>query len=207
MKSFVFIFSMALMFSWGGMAQVTEKVYTSVDKVPVFGKYGGNVKKYIRKNVAYPLDALVKETEGEVLVSFVVTSKGLVNNVQVEKGLTKSIDNEALRLVEGMKKWKPAKVGGTAVASKVTIPVGFYLTDANRNLSKQLQPFYAKGQPPLFVLDNKKVMGIKTVEYYNIKSIRVVKGEKAVAMYGEDAKNGVLVVETKRGTPRDYQMY
>ena len=106
-----------------------------------------------------------------------------------------------------MEKWKPAKLNGQDVATKVTIPVYFYLSQENKELAQQLKPFYVDNKPPLFVIDKKKVMGLTTLDYYNVKSIRVIKGEKAISLYGEDAKNGVLVVETKRGTPRDYQRY
>ena len=74
-------------------------------------------------------------------------------------------------------------------------------------MAKQLKPFYVNNKPPLFVLDNKKVEGVANIEYYNVKSIRVIKGEKAIALYGDEGKNGVLVIQTKRGTSRDYQRY
>ena len=106
-----------------------------------------------------------------------------------------------------MEKWKPAQLNGMEVATKVTIPVHFYLSQENKDLAQQLKPFYENNKPPLFVIDKKKVLGLTTLEYYNIKSVRVIKGDKAINLYGEDARNGVLVIETKRGTPRDYQMY
>lgn len=185
----------------------SEKIYETVTKVPVFTKNGGNVQKYLAKNIQYPVDALAKEVEGKVMVSFVVGSDGTLNNINLEKGLSPSTDKEALRVVATMEKWKPAKIDGQEVATKVTIPVHFYLSQENKDLAQKIKPFYVDNKPPLFVIDKKKVMGLTTLEYYNIKSIRVIKGEKAINIYGEDAKNGVLVVETKRGTPRDYQRY
>lgn len=185
----------------------SEKIYETVSKVPIFTKNGGNVQKYLAKNLQYPVDALAKEVEGKVMVSFVVGSDGTLKNINLEKGLSPSTDKEALRVVATMEKWKPAKLDGQEVATKVTIPVHFYLSQENKDLAQKLKPFYVDNKPPLFVIDKKKVMGLTTLEYYNIKSIRVIKGEKAINIYGEDAKNGVLVVETKRGTPRDYQRY
>ncbi len=185
----------------------SEKIYETVTKVPVFTKNGGNVQKYLAKNLQYPVDALAKELEGKVMVSFVVGSDGTLKNINLEKSLSPSTDKEALRAVATMEKWKPAKLDGKEVATKVTIPVHFYLSQENKDLAQKIKPFYVDNKPPLFVVDKKKVMGLTTLEYYNIKSIRVIKGEKAINIYGEDAKNGVLVVETKRGTPRDYQRY
>ncbi len=205
MKKLIFTIGLVI-FSLSSFSQ-SEKVYESVDKVPVFSKKGGNVQKFLTKNLQYPVDALAKEVEGKVLVSFVITSKGDLKNLKLEKGLSESTDKEALRVVRTMNKWKPAKKSGNAVATKMSIPVHFYLSETHRDIVQKLKPFYSNDKPPLFVLDNKKVLGLTTMEYYNVKSIRVVKGEKAISLYGDDAKNGVLVIETKRGTPRRYQMY
>ena len=86
-------------FSLYGFSQ-SEKVYESVDQVPVFTKNNGNVQKYLAKNLQYPVDALGKEVEGKVLLSFIITSEGNLKNLQLEKGLTKSTDKEALRVVQ-----------------------------------------------------------------------------------------------------------
>ncbi|WP_075589979.1 energy transducer TonB [Labilibacter marinus] len=184
-----------------------EKIYDTVDQVPLHKKNRGNVQKYLSKNIKYPVDALAKEIEGKVMVSFVVSSLGEINDVKLVEGLFESIDTEALRVVKTMKEWKPAKLDGELVAAKVTIPVHFYLSEENKALAEQIKPFYLNDHPPLFVLDNKKVMGVTTLDYFNVKSIRVIKGKKALDLYGEEGKNGVLVVQTKRGTSRDYQMY
>jgi hypothetical protein len=54
---------------------------------------------------------------------------------------------------------------------------------------------------PLFVIDDKKVKEYIEVPHYNVKSVRVMKGEKAIERFGEDAQNGVVIINTKRGTP------
>ena len=213
MKNYVLAVAFLLcLFGWFSIGAVygqtnSGKIYETVDKVPVFKKNGGKVQKYLSKNIKYPVEALALEQEGKVLVSFIVTAQGKLKDAKVEKSINESLDNEALRVVNTLSDWKPAKVGGKDVATRVTLPVHFYLSEENKNLAKQLKPFYESNKPPLFVLDNKKVLGLTTIEYYNVKSIRVIKGEKAIARYGEEAKNGVLVIQTKKGTPRDYQFY
>lgn len=186
-------------------SQSNDKVYDTVDKVPVFKRNRGNVQKYLSKNLNYPIEALAKEIEGKVLVTFVVTKEGKLLNPQVEKGLNEMLDKEAVRVVSTMYSWKPGEVKKQKVDTKVTIPVHFYLSEGNKELAKQLKPFYVDNKPPLFVLDKKKVEGLATLDYYNVKSIRVIKGQKAIDLYGEAAKNGVLVVETKRGTEPIYK--
>lgn len=185
----------------------SDSIYETVDKVPVLKKAGGDVQKFLSKEIQYPIDALAKELEGKVMVAFVVTKDGELANVELVKGFYKSIDDEALRVVKQLDKWKPGELNGQKVNTKVSIPVHFYISDENREIAKQIKPFYENDRAPLFVIDKKKVTGLAHLEYYNIKSIRVIKGKKAVELYGEEAKNGVLVVETKPGTEPIYRRY
>ncbi len=187
--------------------KLQDSVYVKVDKVPVFKKKRGNLQKYLSKHINYPIDALAKEIEGKVLVSFVINTEGELINARIIRGLHPGVDKEALKVVSELKDWKPGEVNGSPVSTKVTIPVHFYISDENREIAKQLKPFYINDSPPLFVIDKRKVTGLTTLEYFNIKSIRVIKGAKAVELYGEEAKNGVLVVETKNGTEPFYQRY
>ncbi len=185
----------------------TDSIYDTVDQVPVLKKAGGNVQKFLSKEIQYPVDALAKELEGKVMVTFVVTKEGELANLELVKGIYKSIDNEALRVVKLMDKWKPGELKGQKVNTKVTIPVHFYISDENREIAKQIKPFYENDRAPLFVIDKKKVTGLANLDYYNIKSIRVIKGKKAIELYGEEGKNGVLIVETKPGTEPIYRRY
>lgn len=182
-----------------------DSIYETVDKVPVFKKSGGDVQKFLSKQIKYPVDALAKSIEGKVLVSFVVTKDGEIANVELVKGLSESVDKEALRVISLLDKWKPGVINGVNVHTKVTLPVHFYISEENKDIAKQIAPFYANDRVPLFVIDKKKVTGLASLEYYNIKSIRVIKGKKAIELYGEDAKNGVLVIETKNGTEPIYK--
>jgi outer membrane receptor for ferrienterochelin and colicin len=54
---------------------------------------------------------------------------------------------------------------------------------------------------PLFVIDDKIVKEYIELPQYNVKSVRVMKGQKAIDRFGSDAKNGVVIITTKRGTP------
>ncbi len=185
-----------------------DSVYVTVDKAPIFKKNNGNVQKFLNKEVSYPIDAVAEGLEGKVLVTCVVTANGNMVNPHIEKGLSESLDKEALRAVSLMKYWKPGIVDGNKVDTKLTIPVNFYLSEENKKIAQQLKPFYEAGKkPPLFILDKKKVTGLSVVEYYNVKSIRVLKGQKAIDLYGQEGRNGVVVIETKQVTDPFYKRY
>jgi TonB-dependent SusC/RagA subfamily outer membrane receptor len=56
------------------------------------------------------------------------------------------------------------------------------------------------GPTPLFILDGKRVdeAAMNRIAPSSIESVEVVKGAAGVALYGNDAANGVVVIKTKR---------
>ncbi|WP_282035924.1 TonB family protein [Saccharicrinis aurantiacus] len=200
------LFIYLLTFSSLAYAQA-DSAYINVDKVPVLKQNNGNVQKAINKALQYPFADMIAQNEGEVLVSFVITAEGIMSDIEVVEGLTETLNKEALRAVLSLKKWKPGKLNGEIVNTQLTIPVHFKLSAEQHDLANKLKPMYSNGKNPLFVLDNKKVNGLSEIEYFNVRSIRVIKGEKATSLFGSDARDGVVVIETKRGTYPQYQMY
>lgn len=86
-----------------------------VDEMPEFP--GGDWKKmeYIAKNIKYPQSARESGIQGRVSVAFVVEPDGSVSNVEVLSGIGGGCDEELMRVVKSMPKWKPGKKGGIAV--------------------------------------------------------------------------------------------
>jgi beta-lactamase regulating signal transducer with metallopeptidase domain len=56
------------------------------------------------------------------------------------------------------------------------------------------------GGNPLFIVDDKEVTGksLKDFDQNNIEKIEILKGDKVVEKYGEKAKDGVILIETKK---------
>ena len=75
----------------------------------------------------YPVIALENGIQGRVICQFTVWKDGSIRDIVVLRGVDKSLDKEAIRLIESMPKWKPAKQRGKAVACKYTVPVSFRL--------------------------------------------------------------------------------
>jgi len=62
-----------------------------------------------------------------IWVQFVVDEAGNIINPKVVKGLGYGCDEEALRIVKLMPKWKPGQVGSEKVPVLYTLPVSFRL--------------------------------------------------------------------------------
>ena len=81
--------------------------------------------EYIDKNFNWTQGQ--RTVEGKVFVEFLVDIDGKVKNVRVVRGLCKSCDKEAMRLVRNMPTWTPGKQNGIVVKTRVVIPIKFGL--------------------------------------------------------------------------------
>lgn len=56
------------------------------------------------------------------------------------------------------------------------------------------------GEKPLMIVDGKEVEGgsLEDIDPKNIETVNVYKGDKAIEKYGDKAKNGVVIVKTKK---------
>ena len=89
-------------------------------------KYMGDLKKYYKDNLLYPIAAQKNQVEGNVRVSFKVNKNGELSHVKVVEGIGSGCDEEALRLVKNMHNWKPAKnKHGKPVKSEEVLKIPF----------------------------------------------------------------------------------
>ena len=105
--------------------EVEQEIFQIVEEMPSFP--GGEVKmmEYIAKNIKYPPQALKKGIRGRVIVSFVVEPDGSVSNVKVLRGIGGGCDEEAIRVVKSMPRWKPGKQRGKYVRVSLMLPINF----------------------------------------------------------------------------------
>jgi protein TonB len=104
-----------------------EKVFTVVEQQPEFPGGTSEMYKYLSKSIKYPSAASRANVSGRVFMSFVVNTDGSIQDVQVLKGLGFGCDEEAMRVVKAMPKWKPGKQSGRAVRVKYNLPINFQL--------------------------------------------------------------------------------
>lgn len=83
----------------------------------------------VKKNLRYPLMALDNHVIGIVFVKFEVDSDGIVKNPVVVRSVDPILDQEALRVVMCLDKWKPAIENGKAISSFYTLEIKFEFPD------------------------------------------------------------------------------
>ena len=104
-----------------------DTVYQMVEEMPQFPGGVEALMDYVAKNVVYPQEAMDKEISGRVFVSFVIEKDGSVNEVKVMKGIGGGCDDEAVRVIKAMPKWKPGKQEGKPVRVSYMMPITFKL--------------------------------------------------------------------------------
>lgn len=86
---------------------------------------------YIKKNLRYPQEAKKKGIQGRVIVRFIIETDGSISDVKVVKPVDSLLNNEAVRIVKSMPRWKPGGLmskGKTELKRiKYTIPINFKL--------------------------------------------------------------------------------
>ena len=63
--------------------------------------------EYITNNLQYPANAKAKGISGDVRISYIIDKDGSIIEAKVIEGVDPDLDNEALRLICSMPKWKP----------------------------------------------------------------------------------------------------
>jgi protein TonB len=106
---------------------VEQEIFQIVEEMPAYPGGDQKLMEFIAKGIKYPQIARETGIQGRVFVGFVVEPDGSVSNVKVLRGIGGGCDEEAMRVVKSMPKWKPGKQRGKAVRVSYMLPVNFKL--------------------------------------------------------------------------------
>lgn len=191
-------------------------------------KTSEDFKHHLSRNLKYPLEAMNNGIFGTVFTKITLDQNGKIKAYSINKGVSEELDNEVLRVLENAPNWI---VDGKENSYLVNLPVTFRIGGGQNTLGQTLNmeneivvvgylaqdksPFSrikmyetekSQYSEPLFVIDGVAYpeLGRKLddiIKPDQIKSIEVVKGEKAYSMidlYGSRVVNGVILITTKK---------
>ena len=128
---FLVIFTLFCIGNIQALHAVYEDIPDDPNVVEYMPEFPGGMKelmKFIQENIRYPKSAAKKGIEGRVICQFTIKKDGSIDNIVVLKSIHKSLDEEAIRLIKNMPKWKPGKNNkGEVQDCKYTIPFSFKL--------------------------------------------------------------------------------
>ena len=101
---------------------------TFVSTMPKFP--GGNPElfDFLNSNIKYPEISVKNNSQGKVIIEFVVEENGEISNIKVLKGVDPFIDAESIRVVNQMPKWIPGKQLDKKVRVRQRLPIKFKLS-------------------------------------------------------------------------------
>jgi TonB family protein len=115
----------------------SNNVRKMASKMPEFKGGQKAMFTYLMENVKYPEEAVEKNIQGNVIVKFVVTETGKVENATVIRGVDPLLDAEALRVISSMPDFEPGMENSKAVSVEYVLPVSFKL-QGNKTEDKKL---------------------------------------------------------------------
>lgn len=104
-----------------------KPIFTIVEYMPSFPGGEEARNKFLTENIVYPVQAAENGIEGLVYISFVVNTDGKLSDFKVLGGIGGGCDEEALRVVKLMPRWKPGRQDGKAVRTLFNMPFIFKL--------------------------------------------------------------------------------
>ncbi len=110
-----------------GAENTSNEVFMIVDELPSFGDDHSALTRYLAKSIRYPQIARENHIEGKVVVEFIIGKNGEVNSVNVLRGIGGGCDEEVIRVIHNMPKWKAGIHHGKPVNVKLVLPVSFKL--------------------------------------------------------------------------------
>ena len=85
------------------------------------------LRAFLAETCQYPKEAREKQQQGVVLLEFAIEKDGTISTITVLRSVCESLDEEAIRVVKAMPKWKPGENNGQPCRSYFQLPINFSL--------------------------------------------------------------------------------
>ncbi|MDD7319134.1 MAG: M56 family metallopeptidase [Prevotella sp.] len=150
---------------------------------------------FIANNIKYPESAAEARIEGRVVISFVISKEGDVQNPVVLRGVSPELDAEALHVVRSMPKWTPGMQAGKPVNTRYAVPIVFRLPDdkADKTTTESVSTDNAN---VTYYIDGKLVKGEELTKFTTEK-MNDIKEMKVVNELGREGNKSTVSITTK----------
>ena len=168
-------------------------IFEVVEQMPEYPGGMSALQKYLSEKIAG--SPMKGKAGGRVMVGFTVAETGKIKDVRVLQLDEASLNQEAERIVSEMPDWIPGKQRGRPVPVKYTVPIRF------GNIR------FAENKQPLIFADGKEISmdAMEKLDPSTIESFSVLKDSASIKVYGKRGANGVILVNTQRGSKTKIQ--
>ncbi|MDD2513259.1 MAG: energy transducer TonB [Proteiniphilum sp.] len=134
----------------------SDRIIEHPDILPMYTGGTSEMHRFISNTLSYPADAAERNIQGLVVCTFVVEKDGTLSNYQIIHRADPLLDAEALRILQLMPPWRPARHHGQIVRAESYVPMYFKLNKHVRRMSAKTCPSesataraYAKTDPAI----------------------------------------------------------
>ena len=168
-------------------------IFEVVEQMPEYPGGMSALQKYLSEKIAG--SPMKGKAGGRVMVGFTVAETGKIKDVRTLQSDEASLNQEAERIVSEMPDWIPGKQRGRPVPVKYTVPIRF------GNIR------FAENKQPLIFADGMEISmdAMEKLDPSTIESISVLKDSTSIKVYGKRGANGVILVNTQRGSKTKIQ--
>ena len=168
-------------------------IFEVVEQMPEYPGGMSALQKYLSEKIAG--SPMKGKAGGRVMVGFTVAETGKIKDVRVLQSDEASLNQEAERIVSEMPDWIPGKQRGRPVPVKYTVPIRF------GNIR------FAENKQPLIFADGKEISmdAMEKLDPSTIESFSVLKDSASIKVYGKRGANGVILVNSQRGSKTKIQ--
>jgi protein TonB len=107
--------------------QNQEPTFTYVEQMPEYPGGQNELNNFLIKNLRYPKQAMKDKTEAKAYFRFIVNEDGNIEHIESMRPVGLEFEQEGIRVIKSMPKWKPGKQNGRAVKVFFTLPIQFRL--------------------------------------------------------------------------------
>ncbi|MDD4777445.1 MAG: energy transducer TonB [Fermentimonas sp.] len=115
----------------------SDRIVENPDIVPMYTGGTPEMHRFISNTLSYPADAAERNAQGLVVYTFVVEKDGSLSNFNIIHRADPLLNEEALRILQNMPPWRPARHNGEIVRSETYVPMYFKL---NKNAQYTTKP-------------------------------------------------------------------
>lgn len=195
----VLIFGNLTVFAQTDTAKIQEsKVFTIVEQMPEFPGGDAALLKFLQNNIQYPSLERDNDIQGRVIVGFTVFEDGTVGDVNVKRGVSKGLDEEAVRVVKKLPNFKPGKQQGKPVNVYYSLPIVYKLTSDVDPIVTKINPQVPFSSP----LSGAAIVGVEKGFSDCFKSSTVKERRRSITMvidFSLNSKGGLAAFKVRSG--------
>ncbi|MBP6515509.1 MAG: energy transducer TonB, partial [Chitinophagales bacterium] len=174
------------------------KVFMLVEQMPEFPGGDAALLKFLQNNIQYPSLERDNDIQGRVIVGFTVFEDGTVGDVNVKRGVSKGLDEEAVRVVKKLPNFKPGKQQGKPVNVYYSLPIVYKLTSDVDPIVTKINPQVPFSSP----LSGAAIAGVEKGFSDCFKSSTVKERRRSITMvvdFSLNSKGGLAAFKVRSG--------